>query len=111
MRAALYDPDGYYQRADRERWGRKGDYRTSPERSELFAATFALYFTGLYDELEEFTIVECGAGDGSFASGVLRALSDQFPAVFAATRYVVYELSDDARARERLVEFGDRVQF
>ena len=45
MKAALYDPDGgYYQRADRTRWGRAGDYRTSPERSELFAATFARYF-------------------------------------------------------------------
>ena len=114
MKAALYDPEGgYYQRTDRVRWGREGDYRTSPERCELFAATFARYFAGLYDELEEFTIVESGAGDGSFASGVLRALSDQFPAVFAATRYFIFELSDDARARarERLVEFGDRVQF
>ena len=111
MKAALYDPDGgYYQRSDRKRWGRAGDYRTSPERSELFAATFARYFVGLSHEL---TIVECGAGDGSFAAGVLRTLRDQFPSRFAATRYVVYELSDDAhqRARERLSEFGERVQF
>ena len=138
MKAALYDPnEGYYQRSDRERWGRKGDYRTSPERSELFAATFARYFATLFGELEDSKqeqpagagratrenlllqtapanwIVECGAGDGTFAAGVLRTLADQFPAVFAATRYIVYELSDDARARaqERLAEFGDRVQF
>ena len=111
MRAALYDPrGGYYQRADRKRWGREGDYRTSPERSELFAATFARYFVKLDHEL---TIVECGAGDGSFAAGVLRTLRDQFPLRFAETRYVVYEVSDDARGRaqERLSEFGDRVQF
>ena len=114
MKAALYDPsDGYYQRADRERWGREGDYRTSPERSELFAATFARYFLGLAEELDELTIVECGVGAGSFASGVLRTLRDQFPARFASARYVVYELSDDARRRtqERLSEFGSRVQF
>src|SRR5262249_36407418 len=111
MKTALYDPaGGYYQRADRKRWGRAGDYRTSPERSELFAATFARYFVRLTEEL---TIVECGAGDGSFAAGVLRTLRDQFPARFAETRYVVYELSDDARrrAQERLSEFGPRVQF
>jgi len=111
MRAALYDPDGgYYQRSDRKRWGRAGDYRTSPERSELFAATFARYFVGLADEL---TIVECGAGDGSFAAGVLRTLRDQFPSRFVEVRYVVYELSDDAqqRAQERLSEFGEHVQF
>lgn len=113
MKAALYDVDGgYYQRADRQRWGRAGDYRTSPERSELFAATFARYFVKLASE-GDLTIVESGAGDGSFAAGVLRTLRDQFPSHFAETRYVVYELSDDARRRtqERLSEFGDRVQF
>src|ERR1041385_9074017 len=114
MKAALYDPSGgYYQRADRQRWGRAGDYRTSPERSELFAATFARYFVGLASGFDELTIVECGAGDGSFAAGVLRTLRDQFPSHFASARYVVYELSDDARrcAQERLSEFGERVQF
>ena len=117
MRAALYDPaGGYYQRSDLERWGREGDYRTSPERSELFAATFARYFAKLYDELRrpaQWSIVECGAGDGRFAARVLRTLADRFPHVFAATRYVVYELSDDAlrRARERLSDFGPSVEF
>ena len=114
MTAALYDPSGgYYQRADRKRWGREGDYRTSPERSELFAATFARYFVQLAEELDELTIVECGAGDGSFAAGVLQTLRDQFPSRFASAQYVVYELSNDAwwRAQERLREFGERVQF
>jgi len=114
MKAALYDPEhGYYQRSDRERWGREGDYRTSPERSQLFAATFARYFARLYEELErpaQWTIVECGAGEGSFAAGVLQTLSQQFPAVFAVTKYVVCEVNL-RRVRERLVEFGERVQF
>jgi SAM-dependent MidA family methyltransferase len=113
MKAALYDAHGgYYQRADRQRWGRAGDYRTSPERSELFAGTFARYFIKLAEEVD-LTIVESGAGDGSFAAGVLRALREQFPSHFAKTRYVVYELSDDARRRmqERLSEFGERVEF
>ena len=117
MKAALYDPDGgYYQRSDLQRWGRRGDYRTSPERSELFAVTFARYFARLYDELErpeKWTIVECGAGDGRFAAGVLGALANRFPAVFAATQYVVNELSDDAKRRteEQLTEFAGRVEF
>jgi SAM-dependent MidA family methyltransferase len=112
MKAALYDSNGgYYQRADRKRWGREGDYRTSPERSELFAATFADYFVKLAQD--DLAIVESGVGDGSFAAGVLRTLRDQFPSRFAETRYVVYELSADARerAQERLTEFGEHVQF
>ncbi len=117
MKAALYDPaSGYYQRSDRERWGRAGDYRTSPERSALFAATFARYFARLYEELgrpASWTIVECGAGSGDFAAGVLRTLLRQFPSVFEATSYTIYEISNDAlaRARERLSEFDHRVGF
>src|SRR5918996_5326750 len=105
MLAALYDPEfGYYNRSDLERWGREADYRTSPERSELFAATFARYFAKLYDDLgrpERWTIVEGGGGNGRFAQGVLRTLFERFPQIFAATRYVVYELSDDALQRAR----------
>ena len=110
MQAALYDPDGgYYHRSDRERWGRAGDYRTSPERSVLFAATFARYFARLYEELGRpatWTVVEFGAGEGSFAAGVLDTLASEFPAVFEATQYVICEVGD--AARERL---GDRVRF
>lgn len=117
MRMALYDEDeGYYCRADQQRWGRAGDYRTSPERSSLFAATFACYFARLYDELgcpREWTLVEVGAGDGRFASGVLQTFQNSFPSVFSATRYVIDEASSHSRsvARERLAPFGDRVEF
>lgn len=117
MKAALYDPaHGYYQRSHRERWGRAGDYRTSPERSALFAATFARYFARLYEELGgpcEWTIVECGAGGGDFAFGALETLAQQFSSVFDATSYVVYDVSRDAlqRTQERLTDFGDRVRF
>jgi len=50
MKSALYDErDGYYSGA-RPRQGRTGDYRTAPETSPLFAATFATYFTKLFAE-------------------------------------------------------------
>jgi SAM-dependent MidA family methyltransferase len=117
MRAALYDrQDGYYCRSDRIRWGRKGDYRTSPERSSLFAATFARYFASLYEELgrpASWTIVEAGAGEGHFAGGLLQTLQRSFPDVFRATSYVINEVSSDSRAlaRERLKVFADRVEF
>jgi SAM-dependent MidA family methyltransferase len=117
MREALYDPtEGYYCRSDQTRWGRKGDYRTSPDRSSLFAATFARYFARLYDDLgrpAQWTIVESGAGDGHFAHGVLQTLLKSFPRVFAATSYVIDELSQHSRslARQRLEPFIDRVKF
>ncbi|MBA3804560.1 MAG: SAM-dependent methyltransferase [Acidobacteria bacterium] len=117
MRAALYDTDGgYYCRPDLPRWGRTGDYRTSPERSPLFAATFARYFATLYDDLcapDVLTIIEAGAGAGHFAAGVLETLRRWFPSVFAATHYVIDEASPDARAQIqlRLRPFIERIEF
>lgn len=117
MEAALYDPEqGYYCRADLEKWGRGGDYRTSPERSVLFAATFAKYFAELYLRLgspQQWTIIEAGAGSGHFAETVLQTLQQRFPQVFAATTYVVDEVSASSRSRltDRLARFGERVQF
>lgn len=117
MEAALYDErDGYYAAGRGERWGRTGDYRTSPERSPLFAATFARYFAALYEEMgapRRLTIVEAGAGAGDFARGVLATLRDDFPRVFDAARYVVDERGADTRERARasLASFAGRVEF
>jgi SAM-dependent MidA family methyltransferase len=117
MECALYDTaQGYYMRNDLTRWGREGDYLTSPQRTELFAAAFARYFAELYQNLHEpveWTITECGAGDGTFAYGVLTALQDTFPDVFQATRFVVDEISVVSQGvlAQRLRGFGDRVRF
>lgn len=117
MKAALYDPaDGYYSRADRLRQGREGDYRTAPETSPLFAATLASYFSRLYLDLgspASLTIFESGAGNGEFAYGVLEGLRTAVPEVFAATTYVIDEISPAARrqAEVRLAEFADCITF
>jgi SAM-dependent MidA family methyltransferase len=116
MQAALYDtPEGYYRR-QRVRQGRAGDYRTAPETSPLFGAVFAHYFMKSYFDLgapAEFTIVEIGAGAGDFARAVLTTLQREFPQVFNATRYIIDEISDDARSQAltKLGEFKDRIQF
>jgi SAM-dependent MidA family methyltransferase len=114
MEAALYDPVSGYYCADRQRWGREGDYRTSPERSPLFAATFARYFARLHRELGKpatWAIVEFGCGAGHFAEGVLRALETRFPEVFDATTYLALEQNKAATlaVSERLSSFGERV--
>jgi len=117
MEAALYDErDGYYRRTDRVRQGRAGDYRTAPETSPLFGATFANYFARCYYDLESpgnWTIFEVGAGRGDFAQAVLTTLRTSFPAVFAATRYLIAEIGDDARkaAAQKLGDYADRVEF
>lgn len=116
MSAALYDDrEGYYRR-DGERWGRAGDYRTSPERSPLFAATFARYFAALHEELgspDSFVLVEAGGGAGHFARGLLSTLERDRPELFGKTLYVFDEASEQSRARAAalLAPFAGRVEF
>jgi SAM-dependent MidA family methyltransferase len=117
MASALYDErEGYYSRAGFERWGRAGDYRTSPERSPLFASTFARYFVKLHEELASpntFTLVESGGGAGRFARGVLDTLRRDAPELYDSTRYVFDETSADSRARAAtlLAPHSERVEF
>jgi SAM-dependent MidA family methyltransferase len=117
MSAALYDErEGYYCKRGAERWGRAGDYRTAPERSELFAATFARHFTKFYEELGRprvFHLLEAGGGAGRFAHGVLRTLRRDAPHVYESVRYVFDEASADSRRRaaELLAPFDGRVEF
>jgi SAM-dependent MidA family methyltransferase len=117
MQAALYDEqDGYYLRPGRVRQGRAGDYRTAPETSPLFGATFGNYFMKSYFDLgapEKWTIVEVGAGRGDFAHSVLSSLQRDFPNIFAATHYIIDEINNDERnaTAEKLSDFKDRVEF
>lgn len=117
MSAALYDErEGYYRRRGAERWGRAGDYRTAPERSTLFAATFARHFTKLYEELGRprvFHLLEAGGGAGHFAHGVLRTLRRDAPHVYDSLAYVFDESSADSRERAAalLSPFAERVEF
>lgn len=117
MEAALYDPlSGYYSRPDLIRWGRAGDYRTSPEIGDLFAATFARFFAAIFREFGEpsrWTIVECGAGNGQFAAVVLDLLRRFYPSVFEATRYIFNDISEDARrlSQEKLATVAEKVEY
>ena len=117
MQIALYDEsEGYYSRSGQVRQGRAGDYRTAPETSPLFAAAFARYFSQLFAELNSpssWTIFEPGASSGEFADGVLTSLQANYPRVFAATSYVIDEVSSDARRRaaDRLSDHADLVRF
>ncbi len=116
MKTALYDESAGYYSADRVRQGRAGDYRTAPETSSLFAATFANYFAKLHTDLKwprSWTLIEVGAAGGEFAHGVLSQFRANFPEIFAATRYVIAETSAAARLRSanHLSEFADRLEF
>ena len=94
MRIALYGEHGFY--ASGGQAGRRGDFITSPEVGPLFGAALARWIDSEFRRLGEpadFTIVECGAGPGTLARGVLSA------APHWRDRYIAVEIAELQRRR------------
>jgi len=108
---ALYEPGlGYYARGTPV-FGRMpqsgSDFVTAPELSPLFGATLARAVAQALDAAGVREVVEFGAGSGALAAQLLDALGSR------VRRYRIVELSGSlqARQRERLARFGDRVEW
>ncbi|HYH27619.1 MAG TPA: SAM-dependent methyltransferase [Actinomycetota bacterium] len=104
METALYDEEaGFYSRPP---VGRDGDFVTSPHVSPAFADLLARQLAQCWELLgrpEAFDVVELGAGDGTLATSILRAIGS-VRELAAAARYVCVERS--AGAREALAGAG-----
>jgi len=114
MALALYEPGlGYYARGDRQ-FGLMpdsgSDFVTAPELSPLFGRALAVQIAQALKASDTDTVYEFGAGSGALASQLLDALDALGVPV---RRYAIVEVSTSLRERqrERLVRFGDRVQW
>lgn len=99
MQLSLYaDNIGYYESAG-EIFGEKGDFTTSPERSNFFAAAFAEHINKIKHPLGKFSIIEIGAGSGKFAADLIQAMEQNncLPAC-----YYIVEKSAALRQRQKL---------
>lgn len=71
---ALYHPTyGYYTRKDRDPFGTRGDFYTASQLQPVFGRVIARVLRGLraeLGELEDFTVVELGAGRGEMAEAL-----------------------------------------
>ena len=113
MALALYEPAlGYYARGERlfgHGPGDGSDFVTAPELSPLFGATLAVQVLQALDAVQAAggapALWEFGAGSGALAAQLLDALGER------VQRCHVVELSAplQARQRERLARFGERV--
>ncbi len=97
MRAALYDPDGYY--ATRAPMGYAGDYLTAPETTPLFGATLSRLAGAVWRALgrpDQFEIVDVGAGGGALLRDLVDALRGEDPEAASAARCAAIEVSPAA---------------
>lgn len=95
MEAALYDPEeGFYARMP---IGEEGHFVTSPHLSPVYGRLVARQVAEFWELLGRpapFAVVEVGAGDGTLAHQILKALHGEIKDV---TRYTAVELGAGAR--------------
>ncbi|MEG4202365.1 class I SAM-dependent methyltransferase [Microcoleus sp. Pol7_A1] len=109
MDLALYHPQHGYYNSDRQSIGKQGDFITSSHWGADFAEVLAEQFVEMWELLGKphpFTVVEMGAGRGTFAENILQYLQIQYPDLFHILEYIIIEVSPvlQAEQRQRLAE-------
>ncbi len=117
MALVLYAPGlGYYSRSDRQfgTFPSSGsDFVTAPELSPLFGALLARQVGQALQATNTDCVWEFGAGSGALAAQLLDGLDGLAETGQRQTHYTIVELSGalQARQRETLARFGDRVRW
>ncbi len=105
MAQALGHPDhGYYSQPGL-RWGRDGDYETSPEVHPIFGYLWARQVLECWQRLGEpssFALVEVGCGSGASMRAMLTWLRARAPLCFAAVRPVMLDGHPNRLADQRV---------
>ena len=89
MELVLYEPGLGYYSAGLQKFGKGGDFVTAPQLGNVFARCLAKQIEQVADELNQYEIIEAGAGSGILAADLLIALQDKHPPV----RYRILERS------------------
>ena len=92
MEEVLYHPELGYYASKRNPIGKEGDFYTSSDLDPLFGRLLAKQFAEFAKDIDDFTIVELGAGKGVLAKDILNA--QRF-------RYLIVERSAAMRARQQ----------
>jgi SAM-dependent MidA family methyltransferase len=98
MQMCLYTPVYGYYTSRQEIFSQSGDFITSSEHGNHYARAFASHINRLDLFGDKTTIVEIGAGNGSFAYDLIEALltSGKMP-----LQYYIVEISATLRERQR----------
>src|SRR5210317_1661283 len=74
MEMALYEPGLGYYSAGLQKFGEGGDFVTAPQLGNVFARCLARQITQVGEVLEDYEIIEAGAGTGILAADLLKSL-------------------------------------
>ena len=85
---------GYYQK--KNPFGKKGDFVTAPNISNVFSEMIAIWFVSFWENLnrpDRINFVELGPGNGDFSLSLINTLK-RFPNLSRATKIYLYERSE-----------------
>ena len=113
MEMALYEPGLGYYSAGLQKFGEGGDFVTAPQLGNVFARCLAKQIEQVGSELDQYEIIEAGAGTGILAADLIKALQDKHP----PTRYRILERSAHLRQVQKetltqhVPEWMDRISW
>jgi SAM-dependent MidA family methyltransferase len=102
MEQALYGPEGYYSSGIAHS-GRTGDYFTAPDTGPAFGMLLSAIFAQWARQFaaRPFHLIECGAGEGALAQGMIQSLQQQDADL---CRHLRYDLVERSMARRRILD-------
>jgi SAM-dependent MidA family methyltransferase len=100
MQMALYYPGLGYYSSGMKKFGKQGDFITSPELGPLFAKSIAKQFQQILKQTEGSIILELGAGTGQFCYDCLLEL-EQLQSL--PEKYYILEISADLKQRQQQI--------
>jgi len=98
MQMALYYPTMGYYSSGMHKFGKEGDFITSPELGSLFAQCLAKQFQQIVSKLDRASILEIGAGTGQFCFDCLLTLDSNKN---LPEHYYILEVSADLQQRQQ----------
>ena len=106
LEKVLYDKSfGYYQK--KNPFGKKGDFITSPNISNIFCEMIAIWFVSFWQNLnrpKNINFVELGPGNGDFSFVLIETLKN-FPEIFKSVNIFLYEKSANLiRVQKKRIE-------
>ncbi|MCJ1383367.1 hypothetical protein MMC17_006480 [Xylographa soralifera] len=114
MRQCLTSPDGGYyttQNTDRDQFGQKGDFITSPEISQIFGELLGIWLVAEWmaqgRKSRGVEIVEVGPGRGTLMDDMLRTIRNFKPLAASIEAVYLVEASPSLRNKQKQFLCGD----
>lgn len=109
MELALYHQDyGYYNNL-LYKFGREGDFITSPNLSNFFAETLSRQIIELFQCIPQKNILEVGGGNGDLMLGILASLGDQIEYYYVLDLSATSTQLQQQKVKEKCPQYIDKI--